>query len=315
MIKPKLPACAIIPMLLAVMVADVHAFADNGFDLHGSLVPASEIHAGGPSKDGIPAIDHPNFVPASDASFLEGEDEILGLVRGGEAKAYPIPIMNWHEIVNDRIGGEHVAVTYCPLCGTGVAFRSSIGGKDLSFGVSGLLYNSDVLLYDRETESLWSQIGKQAIAGPLKGESLEALALTHTTWRAWKRDHPDTLVLSTETGHRRDYSRDPYAGYAQEKGLYFPVAAKSRRYHPKERVLGLEIAGKFKAYPFAELSRTGREEIEDRFAGRKIRIRFDWANESATAFTSMGEQLPGIVGYWFAWYAFHPQTEVFTALP
>jgi hypothetical protein len=300
-------------LLLLVAFAAAHGRETNGFDLSGSLIPSDEIHLGGPSRDGIPAIDRPRFVSARDADFLDTNHQVLGLARGGEAKAYPIAIMNWHEIVNDRLGGERVAITYCPLCGTGVAFVSRARGRDLRFGVSGLLYNSDVLLYDRETESLWSQIRRQAVTGPMKGEKLVALPLTHTTWRAWRQEHPDTWVLSTDTGFRRDYERDPYAGYASESGLFFPVRAESRRYHPKERVLGLEIDGRFKAYPFAELSRLDGGEVRERFVGREIRICFDRDSESAQAFGPEGEQIPAITGFWFAWYAFHPETEVFTA--
>jgi hypothetical protein len=285
----------------------------NGFDLTGSLVPADEVHLGGPQRDGIPALDDPALVEATEAGFLADSDPVLGLVLGGEARAYPIAILNWHEIVNDRIAGRPVAITYCPLCGTGVAFDARLGDRTLSFGVSGLLYNSDVLLYDRQTESLWSQIRRQAISGPMKGRRLAALPVTHTTWRAWRREHPGSLVLSDDTGHRRDYGSDPYAGYSAERGLYFPVSASSNRYHPKERVLGVEIDGRYKAYPFAELSKTGMPEIQDRFVGRDLLIRFDWANESATAFDDQGRQLAATTGYWFAWYAFHPDTEVFKA--
>ena len=306
----RLPA-----LLLTTTLVAAYEGQHNGFDLTGSLVPAEQIHPGGPSRDGIPAIDRPQLIPAKRADFIEPEDRVLGLARAGDAKAYPIAIMNWHEIVNDRLGGERVAVTYCPLCGTGVAFAAKARGPELSFGVSGLLYNSDVLLYDRQTESLWSQIKRQAISGPMRGEKLEVVPLTQTTWRAWQEEHPDTLVLSDDTGHDRDYGRDPYAGYAAERGLYFPVAAKSRRYHPKERVLGLDIGGRFKAYPFAELSRMGAEEFNDSFAGRALRIHFDLANKTARAFEADGNQLPGIVGFWFAWYAFHPDTEVFSAKP
>jgi hypothetical protein len=302
-------------LLLAVTLVAAYDPEHNGFDLEGSLVPPEEIHLGGPARDGIPAIDRPEFISAERADFLSPEDRVLGLTIGETAKAYPIAIMNWHEIVNDCLGGERVALTYCPLCGTGVAFAAEAEGRELSFGVSGLLYNSGVLLYDRQTESLWSQIRRQAISGPMRGERLEVLPLTHTTWQAWQQDHPDTLVLSTDTGFRRDYDRDPYTGYGAEAGLYFPVANQSRRYHPKERVLGLEIDGRFKAYPFAELSRIGAGEIDDRFAGRTLTIRFDADAESARAFDSEGNQLPAIVGFWFAWYAFHPGTEVLTAEP
>lgn len=313
MCASNLPTLTFLLVLISTLAAASQRADNNGFDLRSSLVPVDEIYPGGPSRDGIPAIDRPRFLSVKDAGFLDGKDQVLGLVRGGEAKAYPVSILNWHEIVNDRIGGERVAVTYCPLCGTGVAVSSEIDGKELTFAVSGLLYNSDMLLYDRETESLWSQLRKQAISGLMKGKSLAALPLNHTTWRAWRQEHPQTMVLSTDTGFHRNYSRDPYIGYAGARELYFPVATRSRRYHPKERVLGLEIEGRFKAYPFVELSRAGRKQIRDRFAGKEIDILFDWANESAQALDQDGNPLASITGFWFAWYAFHPKTEIFTA--
>jgi hypothetical protein len=311
--KPRLPRLLFLVALTTVLVGASAVTSDNGFDLDGSLIPAEEVQQGGPPRDGIPAIDNPKFVTVGEADFLDREDRVLGIVRDGQARAYPISILNWHEIVNDRIGGERIAVTYCPLCGTGVAYRSQARGRSLSFGVSGLLYNSDVLLYDRETESLWSQIMAKAVTGPMRGEKLEVLPLTHTSWKAWKREHPDTLLLSEDTGFSRDYSRDPYGSYAEERGLFFAVSAESRRYHPKEQVLGVEIGGKFKAYPFSELSRAGQAQIEDRFNGRTLRIRYDRDNRSARAYDEKGRQLPAINGFWFAWYAFHPETEVFTA--
>lgn len=310
--RPALFVTLAAALLAASAMIPTLAADSNGFQLDNALVPVDEIHAGGPVRDGIPSIDRPQFVSARDADFLRGHDGVLGIVRGGVARAYPIRIMNWHEIVNDEIAGERIAITYCPLCGTGVAFVSESGGRPLGFGVSGLLYNSDMLLYDRETESLWSQIKKQAVAGPLARRKLTALPLTHTTWSAWLREHPDTQVLSTDTGYRRNYARQPYGGYETEQGLYFPVANKSRRYHPKERVLGVELGGEYKAYPFAELSKTSGE-VQDRIADQPVIVRFDRLNESARVFDAEGKQLPAMTGFWFAWYAFHPETEVFQA--
>jgi len=265
-------------------------------------------------RDGIPAIDSPRFLPAKAAGDLKPKDQVLGLRLNGQAKAYPIAILNWHEIVNDRFGDTPVAVTYCPLCGTGMAIRAEAGGQPLKFGVSGLLYNSDVLLYDRQGESLWSQIGRRAISGPHKGQRLEAIPLEHTTWADWRARRPDTLVLSRDTGQARDYDRNPYAGYDQERGLYFPVRFKAQGYHPKERVLGLESDGRFKAYPFAELAKTGGE-VRDRTGNRWVAVRFDAERGNARAADSNGEPLPGVVGFWFAWYAFHPDTLVYKAKP
>jgi hypothetical protein len=302
---------SIVPALSMLTSACGNAEPMNGFDVSGALIPAEEIHLGGPPRDGIPALVDPEFV-ASGKARIKPDDAVLGLRLQGVAKAYPIAIMNWHEIVNDEFGDTPVAVTYCPLCGTGVAYSARAAGRTLRFGVSGLLYNSDVLLYDRETESLWSQLLNKAVAGPLKSERLTPLPLVHTTWSEWHRGHPDTLVLSRNTGYWRDYDRDPYAGYETEEGLYFPVARKDPRYHPKERVLGVEVEGRFKAYPFAELSKTtGR--VEDSIGDRDVLITFSPAHQTAIAYDPQGKQIPAVRSYWFAWYAFHPDTEVYQA--
>jgi hypothetical protein len=297
---------------LALAASASAAPVKNGFNLAGALVPAGAVLPGGPERDGIPAIDRPRFLPAGVAGDLKPEDRVLGLSLNGQAKAYPIAILNWHEIVNDHFGDTSVAVTYCPLCGTGMAFLARSGGETLTFGVSGLLYNSDVLLYDRQSESLWSQIDRRAISGPRKGERLEALPLEHTTWGDWQQRHPDTLVLSRDTGETRDYERDPYAGYDQEEGLYFPARFKAQGYHPKERVLGLEIDGRFKAYPFAELAKTDGA-VRDRLGSRPVTVRFDAEHGNATAEDAQGRHIPAVVGFWFAWYTFHPDTLVYKA--
>ncbi|MES9860025.1 MAG: DUF3179 domain-containing (seleno)protein, partial [Candidatus Thiodiazotropha sp. 4PDIVS1] len=153
--------------LFSLVLSDVSFTADiykNGFDLSSASIKVSEVLSGGPPRDGIPAIDQPEFVSSDEADFLTPDDRILGVVRNGVAKAYPISILNWHEIVNDVFDDEPVVITFCPLCGTGMAFEAMIDRQTLTFGVSGLLYNSDVLLYDRHSESLWSQIMKQSIS-------------------------------------------------------------------------------------------------------------------------------------------------------
>ena len=284
----------------------------NGFDLAGALVPVEEILHGGPPKDGIPAIDRPSFVGARDAAELGPSDMVLAIFRNGIAKAYPIRILNWHEVVNDRFGADDVVVTFCPLCGSGVAFESKAQGRALRFGVSGLLYNSDVLLYDRETQSLWSQIKAQAVAGPLKGGRLTAVPVVHTTWADWRARHRESLVLSRKTGFARDYDRDPYAGYEKSAELIFPVRFRAEGFHPKERVLGIVLDGRAKAYPFVEMAR-GRGEITDTVAGRAVRIRYSREHQSAEAVDAKGQALVATTLFWFAWAAFHPDTEIYRA--
>ena len=281
----------------------------NGFDIAGSLVPENEIHHGGPPRDGIPAISNPKFISASAADWLKPDDRVIGIEIEGQRRAYPIRILDHHEIVNDRIAEHAFAITYCPLCGTGVAFDAMVAGEVREFGVSGLLYNSDVLLYDRQSESLWSQILSKAVSGPLKGMRLDRIPIQHTTWEAWRADG-DSLVLSRDTGHRRDYSRSPYRGYDEASELNFPVNARSARYHPKERVLDIELDGRFKAYPFAELAKVDSP-LQDSCAGQRVVVVFDAQTRSGEVRDQSGRLLPSINSFWFAWYAFHPDTGVF----
>ncbi|MEK6801700.1 MAG: DUF3179 domain-containing protein [Nitrospirota bacterium] len=281
------------------------------FDLTRHNVPLDQIVDGGPGKDGIPAILTPRFISAEDATFLQATDRVLGLERESDAKAYPIKILNWHEIVNDVVGGKPVVVTYCPLCGTGIAFDANVRGNPHTFGVSGLLYQSDLLMYDHQTESLWSQIGMHAVAGPLTGERLAPMFLEHTTWSEWRAAHPATLVLSTRTGSFRNYDDDPYLGYAERRDLMFDTTHFDPSYHPKEWVVGVEIDGIAKAYPFSDLKKAGTP-VGDQVGGRAITVRFNQQSRSASVIDADGTPLPSIMAFWFAWYAFHPDTHVFT---
>ncbi len=283
----------------------------NGFDLSNTFVPKDEIHHGGPPRDGIPAIDAPQFVSAKDAQ-LEDEERVLGILHKSYTKAYPVRILNYHEIVNDKVGGEAVVVTYCPLCGTGMAFAANIAGKDRSFGVSGLLYNSDVLLYDRESESLWSQIMRKAISGKMKGQVLQQLPLAHTTWKDWRTRFPGSKVLTEQTGHVRNYARSPYQGYARDERIWFPIANRDGRYHPKELVIGLNLHGKTRAYPFTELAKYGKV-LKERFAGQNMQIEFDAANRTGRIIDERAQEIPSTIAYWFAWMAFFPDSEVFNS--
>ena len=282
------------------------------FDLSRHSVPFDQIVSGGPPKDGIPALLSPQFVTASEASFLKPEDRVLALSRDKEAKAYPIKILNWHEVVNDTLAGEPILVTYCPLCGTGIGFDPLVNGSAYTFGVSGLLYQSDLLMYDHQTESLWSQIDMEAVAGPMIGTKLTHIFLDHTTWGEWRARHSTTLVLSTKTGSFRNYDSDPYGDYAQRRDLMFDVQHFDPSYPTKEWVLGIEIDNTFKAYPFSELEKVSQLLI-DQVNGQTVHIHFIPRANSASITAADGKPLPSIMAYWFAWYTFHPDTQVFTA--
>jgi hypothetical protein len=296
----------------------LNASSDNGFDLSNSEIPRARIEQGGPPRDGIPAINKPHFVSAVDAqAFLKATDRVLGVEIDGVARAYPVRILNYHEIVNDNFDGAGVLISYCPLCGTGMAFRSSADGRDYSFGVSGLLYNSDVLMYDRQTESLWSQILGRALSGSARGTELQSIPVIHTSWKEWSDMQPLSEVLSTQTGYLREYSRDPYPGYADSGRIWFSVANRDRRYSTKEWVIGLEVDGQTRAWPFSELDKLWKTEphkayLEDHIRGQRLRIYYQPESRSVRITDDQGRLLNGISAFWFAWIAFHPDTEVFS---
>ena len=302
-----------IGLLILCMPLTLVAATKNGFDLTNSLIPEDQILQGGPPRDGIPSIDTPKFMTAGKVNFLTPKDRIIGIHVNGESRAYPINILNWHEIVNDTIQGKAISITYCPLCGTGIVYEGNVKGQPLTLGVSGLLYNSDVLLYDRETETLWSQILSKGVNGPLSGPKLTMVNSSQTSWGKWLEQYPNTKVLSTDTGFDRDYTRSPYGDYDQNTATYFPVNAQSRRYHPKERVMGITINGKHKAYPFTELAKLGVTQLQDVFEGKRLSIEIDVPNRDGQIKGANGKPLELVNGFWFAWYAFHPDTEVFVA--
>jgi len=204
----------------------------------------SAARSGGPSKDGIPSIDDPKFVGRGDAGFLQPGDPVFGVVSDGEARAYPQKILAQHEIVNDTFGGRPVSVTYCPLTGTVQGFERG----ETTFGVSGRLINANLVMYDRATETWWPQILATSIPGEWNGDpdivSLREFRLIWTTWERWQEHNPDTSVLSTDTGHAKNYSRDPYGSYNPPGGYYagenllFPPLSENDRYHPKTVVMG-----------------------------------------------------------------------------
>jgi hypothetical protein len=222
------------------------------------------IQSGGAPKDGIPAVDGPKYVSAAEAEkWLRPGDIVFGLRYHDTVKAYPQKVLVWHEIVNDEVRGQKISVTYCPLTGSVVAFRgrSKIDGAPLTFGTTGKLVNSNLLMYDRQTDSQWPQILGAAIAGPNKGVGLEEIALDWTTWERWRRAHPDTLVLSTDTGFFRAYGSDPYGSYDRQGTYYdsgepfFPVMATDRRFAAKHVVVGLKVNRSRLAIPKGAVAR------------------------------------------------------------
>ena len=311
------------------------------------IIPLDKIRAGGPPKDGIPSIDNPVFANVQGSQFMSDSDTVVGVEINGEVKAYPIFILVWHEIVNDNVGGTPVAVTYCPLCYTNQVFERVIDGQEVEFGTSGKLYNSNLLMYDRLTESYWSQALGIAVKGELSGYELNLIPFDVITWGDWKTLHPNTLVLTTDTGYIRSYATDPYGNYYTEPRIMFPVEHSDDRMHPKEIILGFNQDGIYKAYKqndiesniiindsvgetpimlvslFSQNSRAFERTLDDHvldfvYVDKKIidtqtnsEWNYDGQSISGESEGKQLERIPTEPGFWFAWIAFHPETLVY----
>jgi len=297
--------------------------------------------SGGPPKDGIPSIDEPTFVSSEEAGFLDPGDPVFGIVSDGEARAYPQKILVQHEIVNDDLGGTPVSVTYCPLTGTVQGFLRG----ETTFGVSGRLINANLVMYDRETETWWPQILATSIPGEWnedpESQSLTEFRLIWTTWEQWQEHNPETRVLSTDTGHAKNYSRDPYGAYNPPRGYYatenllFPALSENDRFHPKTVVMGARTPDGAVAFRKDALSdqtvMTGA--IGDTPVLAVHDPRYDtgyvYRNPEAASFEANGDQFVGPDGtrhrpddlplsrihtfdaMWFAWAGYYPETNVY----
>ncbi len=257
---------------------------------------AGNISVTGVRKDGIPSIDQPRFVSADEASGFVADDHIVfGLAAGGLVRAYPQRILVWHEVVNDATGPDPLTVTYCPLTGSQVAFRGTGGGGE-TFGVSGQLVNSNLLMYDRATNSNWPQIYGHAITGPLRGARLEPVPLTWTTWERWRTRHPETEVLSTDTGFLRNYQGDPYGSYDPLQGYYadqtirFNLVCWDARFHPKQIFVGLQSGDEAVAVDL-NLLRTNRV-LNLTLAGQPVVLLHDEGLDAPRAFHAVGDAGP-----------------------
>ena len=214
-----------------------------------------KIVSGGPPQDGIPSIDSPKFQSIQEADeILEDSELVVGLNINGDIRAYPLQILVWHEIVNDVVGGEPVTVTYCPLCFTNQIFNRTLSdGNIVEFGTSGKLYNSNLVMYDRKSNSLWSQALGEGIVGEYAGIKLERIPFDVAYWKEWKELYPETKVLSRDTGSVRPYGADPYGDYYTNDLIMFPIPNDDKRLGLKEIIIGLENKNQFKAYKLQEI--------------------------------------------------------------
>ncbi len=303
-----------------------------------------EITWGGVRKDGIPALTNPKLIAADQADYLQDKDLVFGISINGDTRAYPLRIMDWHEMLNDTIGGIPVSLAYCTLCGSGILYNTTRDNHQAPFifGSSGFLYRSNKLMYDQETHSLWNQFSGKPVVGTLANTTLEleVLPLVITSWQDWQRKHPETKVLALETGYKRDYAPGTaYGAYFNSDDLMFPAHLADQSLQQKDKVFGLRISGTSKAWPLTLFS-TPRA-INDHIGIVPVVLIGDAKNSTVRAFRSDGikftldknnqliadnkiwkitesdligpqgeklSRLPGHIAYWFAWSGYYPQS-------
>ncbi len=313
-------------------------------------IPKEAVVDAGVGKDGIPSIDNPQFSPPEDIISAFDDQLVLGFEHNGEYRAYPVQILDWHEIVNDEIDGLPVAITYCPLTGTGLGWSRLVGGSVSTFGVSGLLYNSNLMPYDRRTNSTWSQQAIECVNGFFIGEQPKTYNVIETTFRTWKASFPHTKIMNGNTGFNRVYSVYPYGDYRTNDDLiFFPLTNEDDRLPAKEKVLGVLIREQVKGYPFP--SGDGRELLIDTIDQKPLLIIRSRSEMILTAFNARegieyqslsDSPLPDLfrdnqgniydlsgrvirgpdqnarlskplafMGFWFSWAAFYPEISLY----
>lgn len=313
------------------------------------LIPKNEVLNGGVGKDGIPSIDNPQFDLAKDVSSFFDNELVVGYEYDGVLHGYPIPILDWHEIVNDQIEGLSIAITYCPLTGTAIGWERKFGSREFTFGVSGLLYNSNLMPYDRRTNSTWSQQRMECVNGSRIGDRPKTFSLIETSLATWKKSFPNSKIMNANTGFDRRYSLYPYGNYRSTDQPFFPVTPLDTRLPAKERVLAVIIGEQSKAYKFNKVGE-GIDILYDKVGGENIvivrstdyNLNTAFSNSSNLQFESVENTFPAIfkdqygnkydltgkvidgpdldarlqkptsmIGYWFSWPPFYPDIEIY----
>lgn len=263
------------------------------------------VVSGGPGKDGIPSIDSPVFSPIANFPYRDSVQAVV-LRDGNHIKAYPYNILTWHEIVNDVVDGQPVAVTFCPLCGSALVFDREIDGRVVEFGVSGFLRESNMIMYDRQTDSLWQQSIGESIAGSYYGLQLEHVRFQLMTVSEIRQKYPDALILSEDTGYQRNYNNNPYAGYEETESFIFGPSKQSNRFHPKEIFTVLKIDGQVAGFPQKELMNGAVERL---LINERI-ITAEKKDGEISITDEKGNEIPFYFEMWFSFFVQHGEEAV-----
>jgi len=280
-------------------------------DFSTAKIKESDLIQGCFAKDCIPSIDHPKFIPASKAKWLKKDDIVFTIKHKGMVRAYPQKILNWHEFVNDKIGDYYFTISFCPLCGSAVGFIPKVNGILTQFGVSGKLIHSDLVMYDRMEGNLWQQITGEAIVGPAakRNEKLEFIPIGTALWGDWKKQYPNTWVLSKDTGFDRDYERYPYGTYRKNSELYFGIKNTNSTLPIKEMVYGVSLGKYSKAYPQKLFE--SKKIIQDKLGPHNITLEKLPSGAIKIYYSKTKKEIVGVRLFWFAWAAFYPETEIY----
>ncbi len=313
-------------------IGDGKHVATYHFDLSTSHIPREWIVASGMPRDGLPALTHPAAITPADVDsinrqergkFLVPGDRVIGVWLGGQARAYPLNILNWHEVVNDTLGGRPIAVTYSPLCDAVVVFDRRVGDETVSFGVSGLLYNSNLLMYDRRPggngESLWSQLLCCAVTGPAAAARvrLRVIPAALVCWDDWRRRHPETTVLARPTSDATRYERSPYGSYFGSDLIRFPVNPMPPEgvWPLKTRVVVVRVGSVRRTFPLPLIAERAGSAGAWRTTVRGATVRFTYRETPETVYVEvMGgdEESEILYAFWFAWYSMYPEEAALT---
>lgn len=261
-------------------------------------IPLEEILKGGPAKDGIPALTNPKFIASSEEGKLNKKDDGILLQNGGESKFYPYTILVWHEIVNDLIGGVPVTITFCPLCGSAIVFESTLNDTVYEFGVSGRLWQSNMLMYDRTTESLWSQIEGRSVVGDLLGSELKIFPSQLVSYEEALAIAPSLEVLSEDTGFQRNYGVFPYGDYEKTEQLYFPINNPDKKLPGKDLMVASTVKGEAVVFHRARLLSQKVATLDT--ASGVITAKVSENNEIILTDAS-GQEYPSYITMWFSW--------------
>jgi len=332
-----------------IFISRIFSRVDSNFEIFfypdiERRIRLDEITWGGVRKDGIPALTEPKLISAEEATYLADKDLVFGIAINGDIRAYPYGIMDWHEMLNDTVGGVPVSLAYCTLCGSGILYKTQVepNQEAFIFGSSGLLYRSNKLMYDQKTHTLWNQFSGKPVVGKLTDSEieLEVLPLVTTTWGKWKSQHPETKVLSRDTGFARDYTPGvPYGAYFFSQELMFPAHLKDHTLQQKDQVFGLRISGANKAWPLSLFEK--KNVINDQIGIIPIVLIGNASTSTVRAYRSEGkkfsldkneqlisgneawtitetellgpeneklQRLPGHIAYWFAWSGYYPDS-------